>query len=145
MQTDPNVRKYLFANLEKYEDNYYDVLDAKKWILATHTALYLMVGSADKGINPEYILSFSQRLQNNTSLVSVENGAGHHLIKRNAVSFYQQVSTFFKAPSRLPIVIANESFINNLVVINHYGTIQITENPDLFKEDVNSRFNSPGK
>ncbi len=93
MQTDPLLRKHLFANREKHENEFYDELDAKKWAMSTQVALLLMTAN-NKVINGAYLLECAAKLRN-VSAAIVEDGS-HIIFRRNQKEFYSRVSAFFK-------------------------------------------------
>lgn len=114
METDPLLRKHLFAGREKHTDAFYDVLDGKQWVMTTDVAMLLMSANGNV-VNFAYLSSLAKVLKNPESAVLVENNATHLVFKKDPVGFYNRASAFFKSQPKM-LVGSNEQQLSPAVI-----------------------------
>lgn len=94
MTTDPGFRKHLFAKMPEYDSKFYDVLDAKTWVLNTNIPLNLIAAKKDLGCDALYIETFKDKLKNKNSEVSMVEETGAAFFK-NKTNLTNNLHSFF--------------------------------------------------
>lgn len=104
MISDPLMRKYLFYNMKKYDESFYDVLDGHNFIKSTNNTILIIVGENDSGVNSEFFkkLKFNLKFKNNSSAILIMKNAGHALFLTHASEYYAMIDTVLKSTPEQP-------------------------------------------
>ncbi len=98
ISTDPQMRKYLFLELNKYDSRKYigTALDAENFAKSTSLPLCLIVGEKDCGIKADYIETFSGKFLNKSSRVVVIKDAPHAVFKTHTDKIHEIIDKFIE-------------------------------------------------
>lgn len=97
--TDAMMRKYLFINLEKFDDQRYQQspLNGELFVQNTHIPLYIAVGDHDFAMTPDSFTRMTGKLSHPRSQIDIIPNGSHAVFKTHAESFNVKIAAWLKS------------------------------------------------